>query len=128
MTEIWKPCLVNSNYLVSSWGRVYSKKSKHLLRPQIDKSRANYYMRVKINGKSYYLHRLIAGAFLGDNPDLQVDHKDRNTLNNSLSNLRWVTESQNKLHMHETSKTVYDGVTLNLSFKEKKFGRSMENN
>ena len=92
MTEVWKPCLVDSNYLVSSWGRVYSKKSKHLLKPQIDKSRANNYMRVNIKGKKHYLHRLIAGAFLGDQPNMQVDHMDRNTLNNNLSNLRWVTE------------------------------------
>jgi len=51
-----------------------------------------------INGKSkrVYLHRILAITFK-PNPDnkLQVDHIDRNKLNNDLSNLRWVTHLEN---------------------------------
>lgn len=49
-----------------------------------------------INGKRYSVHRLIAESFI-PNPEKKpfVDHLDRNRKNNSVSNLRWVTNSEN---------------------------------
>ena len=43
-----------------------------------------------------YVHRLVAELFVPNPHNLkQVDHRDRNRLNNAASNLRWVTAQQN---------------------------------
>lgn len=44
--------------------------------------------------KSYYVHRLVMAAFVGDS-NLIVDHIDGNKTNNNLDNLRYVTNQQN---------------------------------
>lgn len=54
------------------------------------------YMQARINGKSYCIHRLVYETFIGDIPSgMQVDHIDRNSLNNTPGNLRACTPSQN---------------------------------
>jgi len=56
--------------------------------------------------KNFLVHRLVAQAFLEDwDPDLQVDHVDRDPSNNCLSNLRMVTPSQN--NQNNNAKGVY---------------------
>ncbi len=45
-----------------------------------------------VDGKRVSLHRLIMGL---TDPKIQVDHRDRNGLNNKRSNLRIATKSQN---------------------------------
>ncbi len=44
-----------------------------------------------------YLARLLAKQFIPNNDEtkIQIDHIDRNKLNNSLDNLRWVTQTEN---------------------------------
>ena len=59
----------------------------------------NGYFRISINGKSYSLHRLVFLYMTGSMPTSQVDHKDRDRLNNSYENLRQATaliNSQNQ--------------------------------
>lgn len=54
------------------------------------------YLQVSINGKKYYVHRLVAYAFI-KNPCgyKEVDHIDRDPHNNNVTNLRWVSRSGN---------------------------------
>jgi hypothetical protein len=59
------------------------------------------YWHVKVNGKNYLLHRLIAIAFLTNPEDKpQVNHIDGNASNYSLSNLEWVTNQENQIHSY----------------------------
>ena len=54
------------------------------------------YVNIKLNGRNYQLHRIIAKHFIENPDDLpQVDHIDRNKTNNSIENLRWVSNSEN---------------------------------
>ena len=47
--------------------------------------------------KMKLVHRLVAEAFLGAS-DLQVNHKNFDKTDNRLSNLEWVTQSENIQH------------------------------
>lgn len=60
------------------------------------KSRSDIYARGWVRGKRVFMHTyLLMGADLDILPGYQVDHRDRNTMNNMVSNLRVVTPSEN---------------------------------
>ena len=56
---------------------------------------------------SYFIHRLVALTFIGEpsSPDLVVNHKDGNKLNNSPENLEWITQIENMHHYWNTLAT-----------------------
>ena len=62
----------------------------------------NYgYNIVKICGKLYRHHRIIAYSFLGldiDNPKQIIDHIDKNKQNNNVNNLRIVSQQENSFN------------------------------
>ena len=53
--------------------------------------------------KKYYIHRLVAEAFI-DNPNNYpiINHKDENRSNNEVSNLEWCTHLDNVRHAIRT--------------------------
>lgn len=60
------------------------------------------YARVRIKGKRYKIHRLVAETFI-PNPGnkREVNHKDGNKLNNRADNLEWATRSENQKHAYK---------------------------
>jgi len=50
----------------------------------------------------WLLHRLIATLFIGAQADKEVNHIDGNRTNNALSNLEWVSHSENQMHAYRT--------------------------
>ena len=73
------------------------------------------YVRVKIDGKLYYLHRLVWLYHKGVWPKGEIDHIDRNPSNNNIYNLRDVDRSTNMVNTarrkNKTSR--YRGVCWN---------------
>jgi len=59
------------------------------------------YLRLNIDNKSYYVHRLIYFYFTGIyTSEFEIDHINRNRLDNRLENLRLVTTSQNQCNVN----------------------------
>ncbi|HDR4494270.1 TPA: HNH endonuclease [Bacillus cereus biovar anthracis] len=59
------------------------------------------YMIVSIDKKVRKVHRMVAIAFLGKKDGLDVNHKDGDKKNNNISNLEWVTRSENIKHSYD---------------------------
>lgn len=77
----------------------------------LHRTKTNVSWRVTIGKSSYYIHRIIAKMFnLGELSGNEVDHIDRNPLNNKIANLRIVS---NEVNMRNFSKRVDNtsGVT-----------------
>ena len=54
------------------------------------------YRTIRINNKSYRIHRLVLKYFVGECPiGFECDHINRNRSDNRVSNLRWVNRSNN---------------------------------
>lgn len=102
--NIWKEYPSNHNYLVSSDGRILSKKMNKELIP---KKNWDGYLRIQIwkNNKCHMVgwHRVVAETFI-DNPDKLsvVNHKDGNKQNNEALNLEWCTQKENIAHAFRT--------------------------
>ena len=64
------------------------------------------YRKTDIRGKKVYVHRLVLEAFTSveEGVGKQVDHIDRNPLNNNLENLRWSTASENSKNRKKAEK------------------------
>lgn len=101
MNEEWKEYPPNTDYLVSTTGRVqgwYKNKSRRReLKP--DMGNAGYYScHILIDGRRVNkpVHRIVAETFLPNPEGLpDVDHIDGNKTNNNVDNLRWMTHSEN---------------------------------
>lgn len=94
MEEIYKTIEKHPNYEVSNLGNIRYKDSKHKKHLSLVRDR---YM-VSLNGKSYYVHIIVAEAFvvnLNPNKYFYVNHKDENPLNNKANNLEWCTQKYN---------------------------------
>ena len=97
--EKWLTIRNHPDYEVNNLGDVRNKKTNRILKPQLN--RTDGYYRVALNGKRYYVHRLVADAFFdGDHDKIDVNHIDGNRLNNKLSNLEWCTRKENIRHAY----------------------------
>lgn len=92
--EIWKEIPGSGGkYQISNYGNVYSLINNVQLKGV---NNGNGYLRVKLNERLFYIHRLVAMAFI-PNPKgyKEINHKDENKLNNNADNLEWCSHKYN---------------------------------
>lgn len=99
MEEIWKLIDQFPNYNVSNLGNIkniITNKPLKILNKEGYGSVSLKYDELK---KGFKVHRLVALAFI-ENPENKsdVNHKNKNKLNNHISNLEWMTRKENNIH------------------------------
>jgi hypothetical protein len=114
--EEWRPIVgFEGFYEVSNYGNIQSldreinrentgnfvKKGEAISQYVTPKGYCRVQLQRDGNYKNFMVHRLVAEAFL-DNHKTEVNHKDGVKHNNRVSNLEWVTSSENLIHAYET--------------------------
>lgn len=109
----WKRIDLYPDYLISPKGDIYSLKKRRLLKQKIQ---SNGYYTVCVfdkygKEKTVLVHRLVAMAYI-PNPENkpQINHIDGNKQNNHVSNLEWVTGSENQKHAYRNGLNKFDEV------------------
>jgi len=99
MEEIWKPIDQFPNYNVSNLGNIKNIITNKLLKIMCKDGYCNISLVNDEKQKTFKVHRLVALAFI-ENPENKsdVNHKDKNKINNQVSNLEWMTRKENNIH------------------------------
>lgn len=80
-----------------------------------DKPNSHGYGQVWVDGKMYKTHRLVWLLVYGVRPEHEIDHIDRNPMNNKIENLRAASPSENQHNqgMRRNNTSGYPGVYFN---------------
>jgi hypothetical protein len=110
MIETWKDIPeLGGKYQCSSLGRIRRiNKDPRCLKEKYLKLQNTKDGYISVNPTVWYrkrVHRIVAELFL-ENPNKYkfVNHKDFNKKNNAVSNLEWVTASQNSQHANDAGR------------------------
>ena len=110
----------DDKYSVTDDGRVYSYKGKRKeLTGKVTKSG---YREVLINHKGsrlyLYVNRLVETNYI-QNPEGKrtVNHKDGDKLNNHVSNLEWLSDSENLIHARDKGMLKYSKIDMETAEK-----------
>jgi len=129
MKEIWKDIKgYEGLYEVSNYGKVksldrflpHTSGGERLHKGRVLKQLKSPYFSVYISNefnvkKRYYVHKLVAIAFLNHKPNgfkgLIVDHIDNNPFNNYVDNLQLITQRENVSKSRKIRTSKYIGVS-----------------
>ena len=93
---MWKIIPVDNNYEANTNGQIRDKNTLKIISQWKDK---DGYLIANLSGKLYRAHRIIALTFIS-NPNNYpvVNHKNFNKSDNNVTNLEWVSYSENSKH------------------------------
>lgn len=136
---IWKDVPgYEGNYIISSDGIIMSTRCKHGARKKnrlvsqslVGGFHDTFYWGVNLYKdnilKRYLVHRLLALTFI-PNPDNKphVNHIDFDRVNNTLSNLEWVTRRENLSHYFKSKSNKPIGASYTRSHRGKKWAAKL---
>ena len=111
-------------YEVSNLGKVRNKNNMKLLSQQLTGREDRTYYTVSFQSKTFFVHRLVAQAFI-PNPENkeQVDHINGDRYDNSVNNLRWMTNTENQRNKGrgKNNKTGYKNISWDKSLNKYRF-------
>lgn len=91
--------LTIDDYEITKDGQVINKITQHILKGQPNNKG---YLRVHIDGKLRFIHRLVAEKYIPNPNNLeQVNHINGNKTDNRVENLEWVDNLTNRHHAVE---------------------------
>ena len=111
LPTIWKQIEGYPNYEISICGQVSNFKTKRILKISIN-DHGYYCITLYKNNvsKSHRIHRLILMNFI---PNIEnkkfIDHINNNKLDNTISNLRWCSPSENNFNcaLSKANRSIY---------------------
>ena len=110
---VWLNLKVNNEYGIRNYFPYLIRKKINgkIIKETINKT--NGYIQVTLNGKTFQKHILVAKQFIyNDDPsnEIFVDHINHNKNDFHISNLRWVTPSENMKNRSSTRGIEYEYV------------------
>jgi len=124
--EIWKDVKgYEGIYQISNKGRIKKVNTDNILKPSLaGKGYFRIGLRKDKKPKYYYIHRLVAEAFIPnvDNKEF-VNHKDLNKLNNNVDNLEWCTPKENNNYRGHQLKR---NISTTIWYLKKKYPKEKE--
>lgn len=79
-------------------GKLYNRitrNSRAVIGAEVGSDNGKQQLQVQISKKQYYVHRIIWAMHNDRWPENQIDHIDRNKINNKIENLRDITSKEN---------------------------------
>lgn len=106
ITERWAIVGFMPHYQVSDLGRLRNTRTgKYLSGTRMRKGYIQAMLCDNGQYKMKLMHRLVADAFLGERKGREVNHINGIKSDNRLSNLEWVTASENAIHKYQVLKS-----------------------
>ena len=94
--EIRRLFYYNKKTGILRWKIKPSKHSNIKIGDEAGSIGSNGYKRVQVNNKHYYVHIIIWIGMTGYKSENDIDHKDRNRINNKWNNLREISKQCNQ--------------------------------